>query len=241
MDNSLSFVNWRIEWLQNKIDYHEPIIQKQGYIINSRKAILKHEIGHIVHNDSKKQEYSEVTIPALVQLACSTTSYGFTKILHIQAPKTLGKTLLRSSFAVASTPLKIGLSFITYNIYCRQQEKEADEFACQNAETKEELEAFSNYFRNLQNKFDDNLMDEPNELTNPVNNKPYGAIRQSIINMASKKANSFENKINNLDSYWAKIAHMMFDPKHSHYSYRINSIQKHINEWDENHSNEQKN
>jgi hypothetical protein len=103
------------------------------------KTTVKHECKHYLNQDTKKRMEALVAIPVAVQAGCSTLTYGLNKLLNIEPPKTVLRTLLRSALSVGAIMPKTGISFVGLILYTRYQESEADRFACERAESRLEL------------------------------------------------------------------------------------------------------
>lgn len=131
--------------LQNKADNSKAIVDENA-------MILRHEIKHMINHDSKKGSmYATGLVPIAVEAACSGTTYVFNKICGIEAPKRFLGMALRSSVAIGSIAPKLALNFASIVFYKRYREAQADKFACEHAETKEELEEFAKFFKKYEN------------------------------------------------------------------------------------------
>lgn len=140
-------VNTLNDALLGKIDNSKEVIAGQ-------KMISLHEIFHIINNDSKNRFYALGIAPIAVEAMSSGVTYGFNKICHIEVPKTWLKTVARSSLAVGSIVPKLCFNLFAVCSYHKYGEFCADRFACENAETREELIAFRDEFRKYQHDFE---------------------------------------------------------------------------------------
>ena len=102
----------------------------------TRMHILKHELKHIIKDDTKKIMCALGLIPVSVETVCSGVTHAFNKRYGIEAPKTFLKTAFRSSVAVGSVVPKLMFSLLGMSFYKRYEETAADKFACENAQTK---------------------------------------------------------------------------------------------------------
>src|SRR5260221_13762958 len=84
-------------------------------------------------------------------MAVEALSFGatlaFRKLCNIQEPKTLVKTILRSSVAIGSIVPKAFMSVISSILLHRYHESRADKFACEHAESRLELEEFAKWHK----------------------------------------------------------------------------------------------
>jgi hypothetical protein len=121
-------------------------------IIARNSMILKHELGHVINQDTQNKCYALATIP----LGIETLSFGvtkmFRKLFNMQPqPKTFLKTTLRSCSAIGSIGPKFLMSSLGLVAFSRYQETQADKFACEHAESRLELEEFAKYFKEHEN------------------------------------------------------------------------------------------
>jgi hypothetical protein len=125
-------------------------IDRSSRVIARETMILGHEAWHIINEDTKKLNYALGTIPVGVQVVSSAISRTFNKIFGIKDPKTWFRTILRSSAAVGSIVPKLLLAGIGRIAYDRHVEANADEFACKNAQSLEQLEEFRSFFQRIE-------------------------------------------------------------------------------------------
>lgn len=124
-------------------------------IIKESTMLTLHEMGHIAKNDLKNGAYVVGTLPIAVEAVSSGTVYIWNKMYgRVQMPKTFLKTALRSSMAVGSIIPKCAFNVLGLVSYKRHREACADRFACQHAESREELEAFRDFFKKEQDEFE---------------------------------------------------------------------------------------
>jgi peptidase M48-like protein len=127
-------------------------------IIAINTAWLKHEIGHYIHKDNKRSMHQHVWVPLAVQAACSGMSYGFNRLCKIGPPTTIPMAMARSAIAIASIVPKSILIKLCYSRLCRNQERKADTFACENAATRFELEAWQHWFKCAAQEFEQAIL-----------------------------------------------------------------------------------
>lgn len=137
------------EWL---IDLENQSIDRYKTIIARDSMILKHELGHIVRKDSQRCTYSMAIIPLGIEMLSFGAISTFKKLYNMQ-PSVLGEIMpLRSCLSMAAIAPKALIGCITYYCFSRHTERQADEFACKNAQSRLELEMYVNYFK----EFEDN-------------------------------------------------------------------------------------
>lgn len=151
LDKSLSTLNedsWS-NWLssQEKIEDEKNYAEKN---IALHRSLLKREINHYTNKDGYKSVTPFLWIPIITQTACSGTSTIVKKLFKIKPPKTWHQTLLFSCAAMGSAILKCGFNLALCKDYIKNTQRDyktrADKFACENAETKQELtEAHKHY------------------------------------------------------------------------------------------------
>lgn len=112
--------------------------------------ILGHEMKHRNNQDTKKSSYFNAVFPLVAQGVYSSVSHVFNKRYGITQPQTFLKTALRSSVAVGSIVPKLCVWDIGLACYGRYQEAKADEYACQHAKNRLELEMFRDYFKDVE-------------------------------------------------------------------------------------------
>jgi len=136
--------------------FDEPMVSMENYNqhIDESSMVLKHEIGHIVANDGENSRRMKLAIPIAIETVCFGTSFAFNKLCKISPPKTIMKSLMRSGLAFGGIIPKRLCFFPIYFTYSRYREAEADKFACENAETKKELEASYAYWRLSEEDFE---------------------------------------------------------------------------------------
>lgn len=118
---------------------------------NSEKArntmSLKHELAHVIYKDFQHGAYALVAIPLAVEAVSFGATSVFRKLCNIEEPKTLIKTMLRSSAALGSIVPKSLLSAALLISFWRYREKRCDKFACEHAESRLELEEFAKWHK----------------------------------------------------------------------------------------------
>lgn len=124
---------------------------KKELLTMSREAGLVsmsvgHEAKHMLSNDGKNSIHMPLLYACGVQACSSSISLAFNKIFKIQRPQTWPKLLLRSSGTVASIVPKLVLMSLIDQKYHRCKEAQADEFACEKAETIIELNSYRDFF-----------------------------------------------------------------------------------------------
>lgn len=145
-----------------------PLLKDKIIVQNPRMALsamsLRHEVSHVINDDVKRKTYALMWIPAAVQGVCSSASYGFNKLFNIKSPKKLVPALFRSSLAVGSIPVKITLSTLGMISSMRHYEKQADQYACENAGSRLELEEFEKFFQAHSDDFKKILKNNPKKI-----------------------------------------------------------------------------
>gem|GEM_PF-4851963 len=161
VDKNDAASEWSAEY--DKVILVDPIINKKLEIILHKKDIIeaekkflalhtmliKHELKHYISQDSHNLIYACAVIPAMIQTGSTALRYGFNRIFKIEQPKKIIPALLRSSLSVASLIPKIGVSFLGFIIYRQYIERQADKFACEHAETRQELEEYHKFFMDI--------------------------------------------------------------------------------------------
>lgn len=228
----LSFHDDMIEINKRPVDkYHE--------LVPRWLAVLKHELGHRENGDMQNRIRAQIGIPLVVQAIGSGSTYCFNKICNIKVPQTVAKTLLRSSFAVGSIPVKLAVSSMGYNLLCRYQEARADDFFLKKAETKAELEAFRDYLGESQKKLETALLDgtATTIIIDNIGKEGGSVIREALVEVASGELQNIAKNgdVNGQKDKWLRIAATAFDIKHPYLGDRIAKQQKHIDKWDAKH------
>ncbi len=121
----------------------EAIVSGDVEMFEKIKPIMKHEAKHLLNKDYKKAMiYAPVVIPCSVQAISSGLTYGFNKGFNRQVPRSVRAVICRSLMATGAIIPKFIVSSFGLITYCRHQEREADRFAYEHAESREELEIF---------------------------------------------------------------------------------------------------
>lgn len=221
------------------IEINKRLVDKYHEIVPRETAILKHELGHRENGDTERRRRAMVGIPIIIQAISSGSTYCFNKMCGIKTPQTIGKTLLRSSLAVGSIPLKLAANFVGYNLLCRYQEARADDFAIKNAETKAELEALRDAFRQEQNEIEKKLLfTEPLELAKDMREDlEVLPIRKMMILIASHNLQDLAQGeyTKEQKDRWLRVGATAVDIRHPYLGDRIAKQQKHIDNWDAEH------
>jgi hypothetical protein len=135
------------EALTNKSVNNETIAAQDNSEIARNAMLLKHELAHIINKDFQNGTYALVAIPLVVEALSFGTTSVFRKLCNIEEPKTLIKTMLRSSAALGSIVPKSLLSAALLIPFWRYREKRCDKFACEHAESRLELEEFAKWHK----------------------------------------------------------------------------------------------
>jgi hypothetical protein len=137
---SISFVK-NVDWRTNgnrigipseDIELHESIrsgipMHDQDKKIALNSILLKHEVGHIVHNDLQKRLHHMIAVPLGIEAISFGATKGLRKLCNIQSsPKTFIKTMIRSCFAIGAIAPKMFVSAASVMFLRRQQEVKAD-------------------------------------------------------------------------------------------------------------------
>jgi hypothetical protein len=142
------------------LDYHidrmNNAIKMSRDEIASYKSTLRHEFGHFINQDMHRKMHAMAWIPIVVQSGCSGITYAFNKLGAIKPPSSMNSALLRSSLAVGSIPMKIFLTELGMKMHSQYLEVGADKFALENAQSRQELVARSDYFSRRANFFEEN-------------------------------------------------------------------------------------
>lgn len=176
-------------------------------IIARDGALLAHEVSHLFREDGKKALLINPLIAVATQGVFSSVSYGFNKLCGIGMPKTWLRVLLRSFcsvYAIGSKKFITSLGIVAYSRYC---ESLADKFSCENPQSREGLEEFQRYFKNIQ--------DEVEKWADPL---PVD-FNQSSSNKRR----------------WFRFVDFARDPHHPYPGDRVDAIQQYIDKWDEDH------
>lgn len=176
-------------------------------VIARHNIILTHEASHVINEDVKKFILVGPVVASGLQMVSSTMSYAFNKTCGIENPKTWLRTLARSSMAIGSIVPKLGLTGIGIIAYQRHREAMADKFACENAETRLELEEFRDFFREHED----------------ILKKHAPALHPSIE----------QNEVN--QQRWLRLVAFNKDHVHPYPSDRADMVQKYIDNWDAEH------
>lgn len=131
--------------LINKSINNEITADQDNAKIARERMVLWHEFGHIAHKDYQNGTYALVAIPMAVEALSFGVTSAFRKLCNIQEPKTLAKTVLRSSAAIGSIIPKAFISIVSTMLLHRYHESRADKFACEHAESRLELEEFAKW------------------------------------------------------------------------------------------------
>jgi hypothetical protein len=158
---SISFVKY-LEWATNgkrigvppkDAVLHESIrlgipVDDQDKKIALQSMCLKHEVGHIVHSDTQNGLHYLIGIPVGIEAISFGATKGFRKLCNIQSsPKTFIKTMLRSCSAMGAIVPKMFVGVMSILFLKRQKEMRADQYMCEHAESRLELEAMADDFR----------------------------------------------------------------------------------------------
>jgi hypothetical protein len=136
------------EALINKSVNNKTTMLKDNSEIARDVMFLKHEFAHIINKDSQYRTCSVVAIPLAIEALSFGAISAVRKLCNIQEPKTLTKTILRSSVAIGSIVPKGLLSLASVLFLWRSHETRCDKFACEHAESRLELEEFAKWHKN---------------------------------------------------------------------------------------------
>ena len=140
------------------VDNHINILKKRMDEFDNSIGLVSmtasHEAKHMINGDRKKSAYVTLASACGIQVLSSTISGAVNKIFNIQRPKTWSKTLLRSSGSIVSIVPKLILLDLIEQKYHRYQEAGADEFACQKAQSVDELKAYRDFFVRYEDKLE---------------------------------------------------------------------------------------
>jgi hypothetical protein len=109
--------------------------------------IISHESWHYMNEDCKTSIMVPMAGTIAVQGGSSMLSYAFNKAYNIQAPQTWKQARLRSLGAFAVLPLKAAIADWVELGVSREIETRADDFACKNAQSREALVAYQDFFK----------------------------------------------------------------------------------------------
>lgn len=180
-------------------------IKNHDQYVDQASMILKHEVGHIVANDCKNAMRMKLVMPIVIEAACSGVTYNFNRLCKISPPKTIMKSLGRSTFAFVGLVPKAICSSVIYRPYFRYQETKADKFACENAATKNELEAFYGFFKGIE------------------------------LNLLKKTCKLSQLTHEEVTEKMLRLEHDVSDFHHPYPADRADMVQKYIDKWDAEH------
>jgi len=177
-------------------------------LIVQSEAIKKHEINHLLNKDTHRRMYAWVAAPCTVQAVSSSASYVFNAAFKRKGPQSMWSCMGRSSIACGSMAPKWVLSVLIVIGYVRYQEAEADRFACEHAESREELVAFKSFFDGV-----------------AKNNQKIIALSVADYDQMDQK------KKKEVEWYFTFVS----DIEHPHPAERAAMVQRYIDKWDEEH------
>lgn len=230
----------RIDYLDNEINTWSRI--KQNFI-TKHMGVLGHELGHIFHKDHTTSLKVQAAIPVAVQAVASGATYSFNRLFSPRLPKTMLSTMLCSSLAVGSLPLKVACGVMGMSLYGRYYEKRADLYSCMNAQNKVELEGFKDYMQKHANEFNRDLLHSPEKLFYEeksdhigdmvgFNCDKYGKL---VTQKISQRLQGLDEKSDAEKQMLKRVAHWFYDPVHPYPNDRVTMIQEHIDKWDAEH------
>lgn len=184
------------------------IVSGNEEIIAQSEMLKKHEFKHLLNGDVQKKAYSLVAAPCVVQAAGSGLTYSFNRIVDRKQPKTLLSLTGRSLVAVGAIGPKFFISNLGVIAYIRYQEAQADRFACEHAESREELETFKNLWGN------------------------QAAMYEQVMSQQANYVYADEKQRNRM----VRIFQFTDDREHPYPGDRAEMVQKYIDKWDAEHS-----
>jgi hypothetical protein len=185
----------------------EAIVSGDEKIIAQGEAIKKHEFKHLLNGDAQKRVYAQIASPCVVQAVSSGLTYSFNKVVGRQQPKRILPLVGRSLVAVGAMGPKLFMSGLGFIAYIRYQEAQADKFAYEHAESREELEAFKGFF--------DDLAEE--------NQQKMLMVGQYVVAGETKR------------NVMMRIAHFIQDSAHPLPDDRSAMAQEYLDKWDAEH------
>jgi hypothetical protein len=170
-------------------------------------GLNKHEIKHMINKDMQKRVYVWAVVPCVVQMVSSGLSYGFNTVFKRQSPKTVKTLVGRSLISTGAIVPKALLSVGGIIAYIRYQEAEADRFACERAESRQELEGLKAFFDERE------------------------AINEKVMMQRQNYVDADEKTRNRL-MYSAQFG---ADVEHPRPKYRSDMVQTYLDKWDAEH------